>query len=158
MIKEDRYQSIRIVDKLTIRNSVDMAKMIRKLLENVPEEHLEGLDSIILVDWLLGTQHRNDPFLYRKQSKSTPANIELSLNGIYQNYPKVFSLIPFARKIVPALNIYKAVGDHYAHIKGDVAKNEREAFIKEYIKPNMRKTFPTSGRMVKILWRADRQV
>lgn len=134
-----------------MRISINLASLIGKLLSYLPKEHLEGLDSITLVDRLLGTQHRNDPYLYRRQSKSAPANIELSLNGIYFNFPKAMSFIPLLRKIFPALGLYQAVGDHYAQIKGDVPKNERPAFIKEYPKPYIRKAFPYNVKILKLL-------
>lgn len=151
MMKEDRYLSIQIIDKSSIKILVDLAKLIRKLLSNIPEGHLEGLDSIILVDRLLGTRHRDDAYLYRKKSKTTPANIELSLNGIYGNFPKAFALIPFVRKTSPALSLYQAVGEHFAHIKGDVAKNERQEFIKKYPKPYLLKAFPFGTRILILL-------
>jgi predicted MPP superfamily phosphohydrolase len=150
MVKENLHTAIEIIDKSIIKISFDLVKYIRKLLANISEEHLEGLDSIILVDRLLGTSHRDDPFLYRKESKPTPANIELSLNGFYQDNPKVFSLIPFLRKMAPAIGLYQAVGNHYSYIKGDVSKNERKRFIKEFFKTYFRKTFPISVRIIKL--------
>ena len=150
MMKENLHTSIEIIDKSTIKISFNLVKFIRKLLSSIPEEHLEGLDSIFLVDRLLGTSHRDDPFLYRKKSKTTPANIELSLNGFYQDNPKVFSLMPFFRKFALAISLYEAAGNHYAHIKGDVAKNERKKFIKEFVKTYLLKTFPLSLRVLKM--------
>lgn len=151
MVKENLHTSIEIIDKSSIKISFNLVKYIRKLLAGISEEHLEGLGSIILVDRLLGTSHRDDPFLSRKQTKTTPANIELSLNGFYQDNPKAFALMPVIRKIAPAMTLYQAVGNHYSYIKRDVSKSERKAFIKEFVKNYMRKTFPISIRIIKIL-------
>ena len=150
MMKENLHTSIEIIDKSTIKVSFDLVKLIRKLLSSISEEHLEGLDSIILVDRLLGPSRRYDPFIYRKQRKTTPANIELSINGFYQNNPKAFFLMAFLRKLFPAMRLYHAVGIHYEHIKGDVPKNERREFIKKFVKTYLRKTFPISTRIVKM--------
>jgi hypothetical protein len=151
-----RLLTLQILDKSSIKISINLSKLIGELLSYVPEEHLAGLDSIILVDRLLGTKHKTDPALYRKQNKSTPANIELSLNGIYYGYPKKMALIPFVRKIMPALSLYREVGNHYAHIKGDVPKNEWQAFIKKYPKPYLKKAFPYSLKIFKFLLTAYR--
>lgn len=150
MVKENQLTSIEIIDKSSIKISFNIVKYIRKLLAGISEEHLEGLGSIILVDRLLGTSHRDDPYLYRQESKTTPANIDLSLNGIYLHNPKLFSLIPFLRKMVPAMRLYQAVGSHYSYIKGDVSKNERKRFIKDFFKTYMRKTFPISFKIIKL--------
>jgi predicted MPP superfamily phosphohydrolase len=71
--------------------------------------------------------------------------------------PKVFALIPFLRKMAPAMRLYQAVGNHYAHIKWDVAKNERQEFINKFVKTYLRKTFPISGKIAKLLRPAIRR-
>lgn len=149
MTKENQQKSIQIIVKSSIKASAELTKLIRKLLSYIPEEHLEGLGSIILSDWLPGTKHRNDPYLYRKQSKSTFANIELSLNKVY-HLPKIVPFIPFVRKWLPAHIFYKAVGDHYMNIKGVTGK-EREELIKEYAALKLRKAFPVSTRVLRKL-------
>jgi hypothetical protein len=142
--------NFQVLDKSSIKVFIDLPKLIRRLLSYIPEEHLEGLDSIILVDRLSGERHRDDPTLYRKASKTTPANIELSLNGIYFDNPKIMSLLPFARKTSPALSLYREVGNHYAHIKEDFPKSEWQAFIKKYPKPYIEKALPFSVKIIKL--------
>jgi len=147
----DHHKSVQILDKSSLRIFINLLPFIEKLLSYLPEEHLEGLESIVLVDRLLGTKHKDNAYLYRKQSKSAPANIELSLNGIYLKYPQAVSLIPLFRKFFPAMSLYRAVGDHYAHHKGDVYKNDRPAFIKEYCKQYVIKAFPYNAKILKLL-------
>ena len=147
----DHHKSVQILDKSSLKVLINLPPLLEKLLSYLPEEHLEGLESIVLVDRLLGTKHKDDAYLYRKQSKSPPANIELSLNGIYKNFPKAISFIPLLRKAFPTLGLYQAVGEHYMHLKGNVHKNERQAFIKEYPKPYIRRALPYNVKILKFI-------
>lgn len=116
-------------------------KTIQRLLKKVPQEHLAGLDAIIVVDQVTHKESRESEGIYWKESAQRPATIEIAENVIYRGMPKFLFFLPFVAKFMLASVLYHEIGHHYQRLTHEVKKEQREKFAEAYKKQMLRKAF-----------------
>ena len=115
---------------------------IRELLDFIPNEHLVGLEKILVVDEIRNNKAKNAAGIYNQKHGSEPATIEISVDSVYRKMPKLFFFLPFIAKFLLADVLYHEIGHHYHHnYKHGVKKNRREIFAENYRKEMMKKAF-----------------
>lgn len=129
---------------------VDAATIVRQLLTSVPDQHLRGLDCIVLTN-LSGQPRRHrlgkttsrgrrvaqsrTAGLYHPRWTGQPLWIELYLDQIFCSYPRRALRIPLIRNLAIADVLYHELG-HHVHLfirpeyreKEDVADEWKKKF------------------------------
>jgi hypothetical protein len=119
-----------------------LARRVRKLIRIVPQEHLIGLDRIVLVDAISWRKGKEMGGIYRPKQDRELCSIELSIDSIHRGMPKVLHVVPFAASFVLASALYHEIGHHYqTRFTHGVGKQEREKFAERYSKDMMKRRF-----------------
>jgi hypothetical protein len=135
--------SLQIENRLQETTSrFNVGRKIRSLLRVVPNEHLVGLDKIIIVDEIKDKKRKRIGGLYHPRHDKQPCTIEIGFNSIYGGMPKVFFFLPLAAKFTLADTLYHEIGHHYHHkfVHG-ITKKRREDFADDYSKKMLKKAF-----------------
>ena len=116
-------------------------RVINKLFKYIPQNHLLGLEKIVISDFLSGN-YKNSAALYWRKNDSSPALIEISFYAVFHKKPIVLMLLPFVGKFLLASVLYHEIGHHYHHsLKHGVRKNKSEIFAENYKKEMLKKAF-----------------
>lgn len=124
-----------------IQLPINIEKLISKLLIKVPQEHLVGLDSIILVDQLAYKKNQKASGLYWPRKGHEPARIELAVDTIYSGVPRFVFFLPFVPKFMLAAVLYHEIGHHCQYFTHGVTKKTEQNFADKYKKRMLKKTF-----------------
>ena len=90
-------------------------KMILKLLDIVPKEHLIGIEKIVIVDEIKLKKGRKAAGAYKRKNGRDSAMVELSVKSIYKGMPRILFLLPFVAKFSLADVLFHEIGHHYHH-------------------------------------------
>ncbi|MGV7222337.1 MAG: hypothetical protein ACQ9MH_12505 [Nitrospinales bacterium] len=138
--KAQASDPVRIINEYCKPLPINIEKFIRRLLEELPEEDLVGLDAIIIKDKFSYNIHNNASEIYRKKTKSEPARIEISLTTLLIGHVYKFCLIPLFGKYLIARSLFQEIGNHYIHCHNEVPKGEWKSFKVEYSKKYAKKS------------------
>ncbi len=133
--------NIRIEKQYQARIPFDVERSIRKLLKNVPSEHLIGLGSIFLVDQLSHKPSHKSAGLYWHKKGHESAKIEIAISTIYKGMPRPIFYFPFIAKFMLASVLFHEVGHHYQQYVHSVTKKTEEAFAEKYRKQMLKRAF-----------------
>jgi len=136
--------SVRVQNYCRTSFSFKIERLLQNLLRVVPQEHLIGLDSIILVGQVTSKKSREQKAggLYWQKWRQRPATIEIALDEIYRGVPKIVLHLPFIPKFILANALYHEIGHHYQQRFTHAAKNVgREEFAEKYKKQLLQKAF-----------------
>ncbi|MBT5470002.1 MAG: hypothetical protein HOK41_05320 [Nitrospina sp.] len=128
-----------------------MEKVVRNLLEVIPNEHLVGIDSITLFDKPQQKKYSDAQGMYWKKYELQPARIEIFLGNIYGEYYFKKFLMPSRWKWKLAGVLYHEIGHHYRHFTHGINKKQNEDFAEKYKKEIRRKKYPYLVYLVKPL-------
>lgn len=117
-------------------------KTISNLLDIIPNEHLIGLEKIIVVDEIKYKKKKNAAGSYSAKNGWDSAIIELSIKSIYKGMPRILFLLPFVAKFSLANVLFHEIGHHYHHkFKHRICKGKKEAFAEDYRKSMLKRAF-----------------
>ena len=133
MSKEELYKSIEIINESSKFIPFNLTKAVRSLLKYIPNDHLIGLGSIVLLDGQTSSKSKYSIGTYLNY-KQGPSKIELSISGIYGPKPFWPCLIPFVRKFMLAKVLFHEVGHHCRRIVQGKTKRKEENFAEKYSK------------------------
>ncbi|MFA4828190.1 MAG: hypothetical protein WC855_04550 [Thermodesulfovibrionales bacterium] len=132
---------IRIEKKYQVRIPINIERLVRKLLVKVPEDHLVGLGSIILVDQVTHKRDKKSEGLYWQRKGQELAKIEIGVNTIYRGMPRFIFYLPFIAKFMLATVLYHEIGHHSQYSTHGITKEEEENFAEKYRKEMLKKAF-----------------
>ena len=133
--------SVRIEKRYQAHLPINIERMVRKLLDKVPGEHLIGLDVIIIVDTVSHRRDKKSEGLYWPKKGQEQAKIEIAVDAIYKGMPRIVFYLPFVAELMLASVIYHEVGHHYQYQTHGITKREREDFAEKYKKQMLKKAF-----------------
>ncbi len=145
---QQRVGPTRIIDSTTKWVPMNLAKAVKALLQSIPAEHLEGLDSITLKDEFNNSKLNEAGGIYFKAGKTTAARIELSVESIFVCDPRVACLIPIGRRVLLAATLFRELARHRLEQLDGLSKKEKEEFAKNYSKQCMRAAFKNLYRFI----------
>ncbi len=140
--------------------SPKIERLIQELLRKVPQEHLAGLETIVLVDQVTHKRSRRQGVrgLYWPASQKRPATIELAPSLIYHGMPKFLLHMPFFAKFALANILYHEIGHHYHHrFAHGVTEEKSQSFADNYQHQMLKKAFFWWLLIVLPLWRVVRR-
>ncbi len=140
-LKHLRYRSIDLIDLTTQWVPMNMVKSMQKLLQAIPHEQLEGLESITIKDKFSNPILDKTGGIYFKAGKTTSARIELSAKGVFVTNPRVACSIPIGRKVLLAATLYRELARHRLEQVEGLSKKERNEFVNNYSRQCMRAAF-----------------
>lgn len=153
---------IRIEKQYATRIPFDAEKFVAKLLRKIPSEHIVGLESIMLVDEATHMRDKKSGGLYWQRMGHEPARIEIALDTIYKDMPRIIFYLPFIAKFMLANVLYHEIGHHIQCSTHGVTKRDGENFATRYKKEMLNKAF-LSWRLLLlsvsplIRWLSDRK-
>lgn len=134
--------SVRIEKHSQLHVPIDIVKLTRDLIDKIPQDHLIGLESIILVDKVSSRKNKQrSRGIYWSRSGSKPASIEISVVEVYKGMPRFLFLLPFVPKFIFANTLYHEVGHHRQQQVHGVSKKDQENFADQYRKEMTKKAF-----------------
>jgi len=117
-------------------------KMILKLLDIVPKEHLIGIEKIVIVDEIKLKKGRKAAGAYKRKNGRDSAMVELSVKSIYKGMPRILFLLPFVAKFSLADVLFHEIGHHYHHkFKHGIGNSRAEKFAEDYRRSMLKKAF-----------------
>ena len=148
---------IRIVESYRdYRPPFDASKLVRTLLNKVPDKYLRGLDCVVLVNTEgLSRKERLGKVRSRKRKirqshvagyyhhawQGRPPYIEIRLDKTLSNYPKRLLWIPFFRELHVVNVLYHELGHHIHNFvrpeyreKEDVAEDWRKKLMTNFLR------------------------
>lgn len=153
---------------------VPAKKIVRELLELIPEKYLVGLDCVVLSNFsgqprrkrLGRTTTRGRKVarsqtagLYHPKWKGQPPWIELYVDQIVRPFPRWVLRIPLIKRFAIAETLYHEVGHHIHYTvrpeyreKEDVADDWGKTFTREWIRKNYSYLVPIA-RIIKFFRR-----
>jgi len=136
--------SVRVENHCQTPIPLSVESLIQELLRKVPQEHIVGLDTIVLVDQVTHKESRRGGVrgLYWQKRAQRSATIELAPGLIYCGMPRIFFYLPFVAKIALANVLYHEIGHHYQQrLAHGVTKGGSQNFAEKYKKQMFRKVF-----------------
>ena len=143
---------MRIEKHFQMRIPINIERLVRKLLVKVPEDHLVGLGSIILVDQVTHKRDKKSEGLYWQSKGQELAKIEIGVNTIYRAMPRFIFYLPFIAKFMLATVLYHEIGHHaHRHGFGQIPHQEKEA--NQFAAACYRRSHPVMARVVApLMW------
>lgn len=134
--------TIKIEVQLQKQIGLNVENILTKYLQMIPQEHLIGLERIIVVDRIGGKKNNETGGIYREKNQNTPATIEIALQNVYKEMPKVLYRMPFIPKFMLVNVLYHELGHHYQkRLSHGVRKFEQETFADQYSTKMLKKAF-----------------
>lgn len=133
---------VRVEHRYQARLPFDVERSAHNLLKAVPQEHLLGLGSVILVDQLSHKRSHRSEGLYWHKRGHEPAKIEIAIGTIYKGMPRIIFYLPFIAKFMLANVLFHEVGHHYQQQIHGVTKKVEESFAGKYRKQMLTRAFP----------------
>ena len=124
-----------------MRIPINIERLVRKLLVKVPEDHLVGLGSIILVDQVTHKRDKKSEGLYWQSKGQELAKIEIGVNTIYRAMPRFIFYLPFIAKFMLATVLYHEIGHHVQYSTHGIIKKDAENLAEKYKKEMLKKVF-----------------
>ena len=116
-------------------------RIINKLMKFVPQNHLMGLE-IIIVSYAFSGKDKNSAALYRRKNSNSPASIEISFSSVFNKKPMTLLFLPFVGKFLLASTLYHEIGHHQHHsFQHGVTKKKSEEFAEKYKKEILKRAF-----------------
>ncbi|MFA5073519.1 MAG: hypothetical protein WC539_06450 [Nitrospirota bacterium] len=119
----------------------DIERMIEKLVIQVPQGHLEGLDLIMLVDQVKRKKKQDIKGYYWPKTEEEPAKIELAVDVIFFGKPKIVFYLPVVARYLLADVLYYEIGLHYQRIAPGASQKARQNFAEGYKNLMLQKSF-----------------
>ena len=117
-------------------------RKINKLLRIIPQEHMVGLEKIILVDEITDKREADIGGIYTKNNINHLGIIKLSMNVIFKGMPKILFFFPFIPDFSLADVLYHEIGHHYQKsLTHGIKKKSQEPFAEKYKKDMLKKSF-----------------
>jgi len=134
--------SVRVETRSRVKFPLDVEKLVKRLLAKIPSEHLQGLDSILIVDVPSDRPANSTRGRYLpKSGKLNPARIEIAPQVIYRGVPRTLFRLPFICEFMLANVLYHEIGHHHQQFIHGVSKHRAERFAEKYKREMIRKAF-----------------
>jgi len=140
-----------IVNNLNRRLPINIEHVIEKLLSKIPNEHLHGVNRIIITESKnnikyagLYTAGRNYSFKF--------SEIELDLSNIFWHNAYLIFLVPIIPKFLIANVLYHEIGHNFQKMVPGVKKESAEDFAEMYKNTFIDRAFPIFGTIRKIIF------
>lgn len=131
--------TVRVVNESHSRVPFNIEKLVRRLLSQVPQEHLIGLDAIIVCDTVRTKGGRQPLAIYQHKQGREPATIAIALREISRRWGAGIFFVPAIGKFTFASVIYHEIGHHYQQFTHGGPGAEQ--FAEEYSKRMVQKAF-----------------
>ena len=111
---------------------LNIEKMIKKLLRNVPEENMVGLHSIVIVNKSAQKNSIDAAGLYIPQYKNELPRIEIAVDNVFFGLKRRYFFFPFIPKFIVARVLYHEIGHHYQFKHIRMKKVYQENYAKKF--------------------------
>lgn len=141
---------MKIVNKLNRRLPINLEKTVGKLLNKIPQEHLRGIDRVIIIDFPV---RNNIAASLRSGHKHAFyfSEIELNLSNIFWSNSFFVFFIPVVPSFIIANALYHEIGHNYHRLAPNTNKIPDEDFAEMYKNTFINKAFPVFSVIRKII-------
>jgi len=143
--------SVQIERRYRIKIPIRVENVIKKLISQIPPEHLVGLGKIIVLDEVTHKRNHHSGGIYWQKDGTQPARIEIGINSVYGRMPRIVFFCPFVAKFMLANVLYHEIGHHYQSFTHGITQNKQEEFAEKYRMQMLRKAFFWWGLLFKPL-------
>jgi len=139
---------IKIINKYKGKMAVNFEKKILKLLKFVPKKDLIGINEIIITNKAYERKYHLAGGLYIYKRDLNRASIEICIDVIFRQFPKILFYFPFISTFLLANILYHEIGHHCERITHNNKKKDSEEFADLYRKKIIHKAFKLWGYLI----------